>query len=90
MREYDGRHPDVAAYIRQDPDFENFIERLKAWLLPLLPRYLHEGKHHLTIAIGCTGGKHRSVYLTEVFAEIIAQAGYEVSARHREIARGTT
>lgn len=86
LREKDGRDPDVAAYIREDPDYDAFLKRLEAWLLPLFPRYLEEGKHYLTIAVGCTGGKHRSVHIVEALAARIRAAGDEVSIRHREVA----
>lgn len=90
LRPHDGRHPEVAAHVQQDPDYAVFVQRLREWLLPLLPRYRQEGKHHLTIAVGCTGGKHRSVHMAQVLGEMIEQHGFEVSVRHRELVRGTT
>lgn len=77
----------VQAYIAEDPDFAEFEARLKALIAPLLPRYVTEGKSYLTIAVGCTGGRHRSVYVAERLAEWLGGAGYGVSLRHRELQR---
>ncbi|HEY0134916.1 MAG TPA: RNase adapter RapZ, partial [Nannocystis sp.] len=61
-------------------------ERLWGLLVPLLPRYEAEGKSYLTIALGCTGGRHRSVYLAELLAGRLRDAGRDVAVRHRELA----
>jgi UPF0042 nucleotide-binding protein len=79
-----GFAPAVGKYIETDAGYKGFMERLEAFLLPLLPRYKEEGKHYLTMAIGCTGGRHRSVYIAEKLGEILRKAGYEVDVRHRE------
>jgi UPF0042 nucleotide-binding protein len=63
LRELTGTDPAVAAYIEADPFLEPFLERLFALVEFLIPRYIAEGKAQLTIAIGCTGGRHRSVYV---------------------------
>ena len=84
-----GLDPAVQAHVESDPDFAAFEARLKTLLLPLLPRYQAEGKSYLTIAVGCTGGKHRSVFVTERLAGALRAAGYEVSTLHRELAAGT-
>ncbi|MFN8927670.1 MAG: RNase adapter RapZ, partial [Rhodospirillales bacterium] len=65
LRPMTGRDAPVADYVAADPDFEGFWTRLTALIGPLLPRYAQEGKSYLTIAVGCTGGRHRSVYTTE-------------------------
>ncbi len=85
-----GKDPDVAAYIETDPALSGFLAALESLLLPLLPRYLNEGKSYLTVAIGCTGGQHRSVCVTETLANILkARAGDDIAARlhvrHRDI-----
>jgi UPF0042 nucleotide-binding protein len=80
-----GQDPAVAAYIREDPDFGTFADRLKALLAPLLPRYRAEGKSYLTIALGCTGGRHRSVLLAGVLSDWLAEQGYPAEVRHREL-----
>lgn len=81
-----GLDPAVQAHVESDPDFAAFEAHLEALLLPLLPRYQAEGKSYLTIAVGCTGGKHRSVFVTERLATALRAAGYEVSTLHRELA----
>ena len=85
LRALTGEDPAVAAYIREDPDFEIFTERLKALLEPLLPRYRAEGKSYLTIAIGCTGGQHRSVLLAGLLSDWLTGQGYPAEVRHREL-----
>lgn len=85
LRPLTGRDEAVRAYIREDPEFEGFTGRLRALLAPLLPRYQAEGKSYLTVAIGCTGGQHRSVYLAELLAGWLAADDWAVSVRHRDI-----
>lgn len=85
LRPLDGRHPAVAAHVERDPDFAPFLERLQGLLLPLLPRYEREGKSYLTIAVGCTGGKHRSVVTAERLARWLKSLGTPVTLRHRDL-----
>lgn len=85
LRPKDGRDPEVAAYVERDPDFAPFLERLQALLEPLLPRYEREGKSYLTLAIGCTGGKHRSVVTAERMAAWLKSLGTPVTLRHRDL-----
>lgn len=85
LKDFDGREENVGNYVQADPGFPLFFDHLTNLLMPLLPRYLQEGKSYLTIAIGCTGGKHRSVYTAEKLAGHLQQAGYEVGLRHREL-----
>lgn len=86
LRPLTGRDARVAAYISEDEDFEEFFRRLKDFLDPLFPRFLKEGKHYLTIAVGCTGGKHRSVYVAERLYEWLSgRKGYIVTLTHREL-----
>ena len=80
-----GRDPAVAAFIATDPDYRPFVDRLKALIEPLLPRFDAEGKSYLTIAIGCTGGKHRSVALAEEIAGWLRSAGRSVTLSHRDV-----
>lgn len=84
LKNLTGFAPVVGKYIEADEGYGGFMQRLKDFLVPLLPRYVQEGKHYLTIAIGCTGGRHRSVYVVERLGEFLAQQGYDVSIRHRE------
>jgi UPF0042 nucleotide-binding protein len=85
LRELTGLDPKVAAFVEADPDFAGFFENMTNLLTPLLPRYLLEGKSYLTIAIGCTGGWHRSVMLTEKLAGFLRKKEYKVGVRHREL-----
>lgn len=80
-----GRDRAVTAFIETDPDFRGFIERLEGMIGPLLPRFDAEGKSYLTIAIGCTGGRHRSVAVAERLAEWLRAAGRSVSLSHRDV-----
>lgn len=84
LRPLTGTDPNVQAFIASDDEFAPFIERLKSFALPLLPLYEKEGKGYLTIAIGCTGGKHRSVFCTETLAKILTDAGYNSNILHRD------
>ncbi len=85
LRPLTGLDPEVQAHVRADPDLEPFVERLQALLAPLLPRYEAEGKSYLTIALGCTGGQHRSVYLAERVAGWLRAQGRDAAVRHRDI-----
>jgi len=87
LRDLDGRDPAVAAYVEADPIFQPFIARLADLVLLLLPAQLDEGKAHLTIAFGCTGGQHRSVAVAEIFGNVLVKAGWPVARRHRELER---
>jgi UPF0042 nucleotide-binding protein len=91
-----GRDPGVAEYVAEDQAFPGFWQNLTALLDPLLPRYVAEGKKYLTIAVGCTGGRHRSVFVAEKLAAHLADTssihGWRVELAHRElpeIARGS-
>jgi UPF0042 nucleotide-binding protein len=74
----------VAAFIETDPDYEPFIGRLEGLIGPLLPRFDAEGKSYLTIAVGCTGGRHRSIAVAERLADWLRSAGRSVSLMHRD------
>jgi UPF0042 nucleotide-binding protein len=87
LRPATGQDPRVAAYIEADPECGPFIERLTGFLAPLLPRYRAEGKSYLTIAVGCTGGKHRSVYIAERLAAWARGQGVDVGLSHRGLDR---
>jgi RNase adapter protein RapZ len=87
LRSLSGLDTAVADYIRRDPDYSKFIEHLSGLLLPLLPRFQQEGKSYLTIAIGCSGGRHRSVMVAEELSNILKSAGYAVSIGHRDLDR---
>ena len=80
-----GRDAAVAAFIATDPDYRPFVDNLKGLIGPLLPRFDAEGKSYLTIAVGCTGGKHRSVALAEELADWLRSAGRSVTLSHRDV-----
>jgi len=84
FRPLTGRHPKVAAYIRQFPQTQEFIDRISELLVYLMPHYIREGKSYLTVAFGCTGGQHRSVMIAEDVAKRLARAGYKIKAQHRD------
>lgn len=85
LRAMDGRDAAVCAHIRTDPRFDPFFDQVLALSEFLLPAYRDEGKSHLSIGFGCTGGQHRSVAMTEAMAKALAQKGWQVSIRHREL-----
>lgn len=87
LRKRDGRDPAVAEYVAADPRFDAFFAQVKALVDLLLPAHKDEGKAHLSIGFGCTGGQHRSVAMTEMMASALAQDGWHVSKRHRELER---
>jgi UPF0042 nucleotide-binding protein len=84
FRPHTGRHPAVAKYIRSFPQTKEFIRRISELLIYLIPHYIREGKSYLTIAFGCTGGKHRSVMIAEDVQRRLAKAGYNVKVVHRD------
>ncbi len=85
LRTLTGKDATVAAYVREDPDFDAFLEHLKGLLAPLLPRYRAEGKSYLTIAMGCTGGRHRSVFVAELLSAWLGEQDFPAEVRHREL-----
>ena len=88
LRPMDGRNPKVADFVHADPRFGPFNARVNDLVLSLLEGFVAEGKSSLTIAFGCTGGQHRSVVMAENLSKTLAEAGWQVSKRHREIERG--
>lgn len=87
LRPLTGRDEAVAQYIEKDPAFGPFYDKLQDLVTSLLPHYKREGKAYLTIAFGCTGGKHRSVLLAERLASTLRAQGYRVNVLHRELDR---
>ena len=87
LRPYSGKNPRVARYIRSFPQTEQFLHRIESLLLYLIPHYIREGKSYLTIALGCTGGRHRSVMLAEVIRGVLKRKGYSAKVVHRDIER---
>jgi UPF0042 nucleotide-binding protein len=87
LRALDGTDPAVAAFVEADPRFAVFFEKVRELILFLLPAYRDEGKSHLAIGFGCTGGQHRSVAIAIRMANALAAEGWQVSIRHRELER---
>ncbi|MCC3860277.1 RNase adapter RapZ [Pseudemcibacter aquimaris] len=85
LRRKTGMDGDVGEYIMSDPVFENSWDKVSSMILTLLPEYKREGKSYLTIAFGCTGGKHRSVFMAERMAKLLTDMGNNVSLMHREL-----
>ena len=80
-----GNHAPVIRYMRRQKDTAVFLDKMKSFLSYVIPRYIKEGKSYLTIAIGCTGGRHRSVMIANALAEALSGQGYPVRVRHRDL-----
>ncbi len=80
-----GNHPPVVDYLRRQADTGELLKRIRSFLSYVIPRYVREGKSYLTIAIGCTGGRHRSVMVANALAASLERGGQEVKVRHRDI-----
>lgn len=87
LRTRNGLDDGVAAHIEADPRFAVFFDKLVDMVKMLLPAYIEEGRSHVSIGFGCTGGQHRSVFTAERLAAALAQQGWQVSIRHRELDR---
>ena len=85
LRTLDGRDPRIQGFVQEDPLFEAFFEKLCEMLLMLLPAYKAEGKAYFCLALGCTGGRHRSVTVGALTADRLRGAGWTVALRHRDI-----
>jgi UPF0042 nucleotide-binding protein len=85
LKRLTGNHAAVVRYMRQQPDTRQFLTRLTGFLAYLLPRYQREGKSYLTIALGCTGGRHRSVMMANTLARSLEAQGREARVRHRDL-----
>jgi UPF0042 nucleotide-binding protein len=85
LRAHTGRDPRVARYIRSFPQTGEFLRRMQALLVYLIPHYIREGKSYLTIAFGCTGGRHRSVMMAEALRRALARRSFAVKVSHRDM-----
>jgi len=79
-----GRNSRVAHYIRSFPQTQEFVTRISDMLVYLMPHYIREGKSYLTIAFGCTGGQHRSVFMADEISRRLKRAGFHVRTTHRD------
>lgn len=87
LRAYTGRDPRIVQYVLDDPISKKFLAYLHEFLAMLVPLYHKEGKSYLTISIGCTGGKHRSVVTAEEVGHHLRQLGYRVACHHRDLTK---
>ncbi|WP_336965849.1 RNase adapter RapZ [Sphingobium aquiterrae] len=85
LRPHTGLDPDVAAYIAADPAYEVAVGQIEQLLTTLLPRYHGEGKAYVTVAFGCTGGRHRSVHVAERIAATLRREGFSPTVSHRNM-----
>jgi len=89
LRDSDGRDPEVSAFVENAEGTGEFLDHLRSFLEYLLPRYLGEGRGYLTVAIGCTGGRHRSVAIVERISQYFKDSGpMWVQVRHRDLPEG--
>ncbi len=87
LRALDGRDPAVREFVLKHEESRQLLERLKDLLKFLLPFYQREGKAYLTVAIGCTGGRHRSVALVEELRSFLEAQGFPLNVTHRDLHR---
>ena len=85
LQRYTGKDPKVRGYIQSFPQTGEFLKRMQALLTYLIPHYIEEGKSYLTIAFGCTGGKHRSVMMAEWMKRAMDKKGFATRVLHRDI-----
>ncbi|MGB7226715.1 MAG: RNase adapter RapZ [Candidatus Acidiferrales bacterium] len=90
LRPYSGKNARVARYIRSFRQTGDFLRRIDGLLKYLIPHYISEGKSYLTIAFGCTGGRHRSVMMAEAVAKALAKRGYTTKLEHRDLERSVS
>jgi UPF0042 nucleotide-binding protein len=87
LRPFSGLDDPVREYVLSQPETKDFLEKVDGLLTGILPSFVREGKSYLTIALGCTGGRHRSVALAEALGERIGAHGHQVSVFHRDVER---
>jgi UPF0042 nucleotide-binding protein len=85
LKHLPGTQPEVAEYVMKQPESQAMVDRIVRFLEELLPHYQREGKTYITTAIGCTGGKHRSVAVTESIAQQLAVRGLHTEVHHRDV-----
>jgi RNase adapter protein RapZ len=87
LEKFSGQNPKVARYVRSFPQTGEFLRRLEGLLTYLIPHYIREGKSYLTIAFGCTGGRHRSVMMAEAVSKTLGAHRYTAKVVHRDIGK---
>jgi UPF0042 nucleotide-binding protein len=88
LRELTGSDRRVVKYLKSQPEVDETLQRFSDLLYYLLPQYQREGKSYLTVGIGCTGGRHRSVMMANAIADRLRRAGFEAQAVHRDMRKG--
>jgi UPF0042 nucleotide-binding protein len=88
LRMLSGRNREVMRYMRSFAETNEFIKRVRDFLNFLIPLYVKEGKAYLTVGVGCTGGRHRSVYVVEELARLLKTRNVMVKVRHRDEGQG--
>lgn len=87
LRPLPGTDPKVRRYVLRQPEAKEFLDRLEALLAMLLPAYVREGKAYLSVGIGCTGGRHRSVVMAAELAKLMERIGFTARVHHRDLDR---
>jgi UPF0042 nucleotide-binding protein len=87
LKKLTGGHPSVVKYMTSQRDTATFLRHVRSFLDYVIPRYVREGKSYLTIGIGCTGGRHRSVMITNALAAALNKKGHRVKVRHRDLSQ---
>lgn len=85
LRPLTGLDDGVANYVRADPEYDKSVDKINDLLNHLLPLYEKQSKAYVNIAFGCTGGRHRSVHITEVFAKLLRESGFSPNVTHRNL-----
>ena len=85
LKKLSGNHEPVVKYMRRQKDTGAFLKHVTEFLQYVIPRYIREGKSYLTIGVGCTGGRHRSVMIANALSAILGKDGYQVKVRHRDL-----
>jgi RNase adapter protein RapZ len=85
LKKLSGNHAPVVKYMRRQKDTAAFLKHVTEFLRYVIPRYIREGKSYLTIGIGCTGGRHRSVMISNALSTSLGKDGYTVKVRHRDL-----
>jgi len=85
LGEETGQSESIKKYVLSFEETRTFLEKFESLLLFLIPKYMNEGKSYLTIALGCTGGRHRSVAIGEILADFLKKKGYSVKIQHRDV-----
>lgn len=88
LREKTGKCKEVQAYIKNSPVTLKFLEDLRNFLTNYVTEYFNSGKENITVAIGCTGGRHRSVAVAEYVYDFLKDLGYNIDITHRDIQKG--